>query len=132
MNYFSILCFCWAAVGVGSRIVMALMGPKWKIWELNNAYAEKRPAGINIIIILGVLLVIFTWYKVFVSDVKLGWIIAAMVTLTTVKLGSLIFNYEGFRRFASQMLNSKTKMMFLNLGVIVYSIILVTMGLFLY
>jgi len=132
MNYFKILCFVWAFIGIGSRIIMGIMGEKWKEWELNSAYKTKRPAAISILLVIGIVIVIYTWIQVILTDVHLSWIIALLVSMVVIKIGSLIFNYNGFRQFASDMLNSKRKMMTLNAGVIVYSIVLVFMGIYLY
>ncbi len=132
MNYFSVVCFIWAAIGIGSRVIMGIMGERWKTWELNSAYAQKRPKAILIIAVLCLGLVGVTWYRVFKTDVPYSWVIAALVSLTTVKVGHLLFNYDGFRRFASETLNDKSKMLRLNIGVVVYSALLIGMGIWLY
>lgn len=132
MNYFSILCFVWALIGITSRIIMGIMGEKWKEWELNSAYPSKKPKILNILGIVGYLIVIFTWYMVFISNIKYSWIIAALVSVTVIKISILLFSYKAFRKFASKMLNDKKKMFQLNLGVIVYSVLLIFMGIFLY
>lgn len=49
MNYFKLLSFVWAFIGIVSRIIMG--GSKWKEWELGSAYKKKKPMIINIIAI---------------------------------------------------------------------------------
>jgi len=132
MSYFKILCFVWAFIGIGSRIIMGLMGEKWKEWELNSAYKAKRPIAISFLLAIGISVVIYTWVQVILTDVPLSWIIALLVSMVVIKIGTLIFNYDGFRKFAAETLNSKKKMMTLNAGVILYSLALVLIGLFLY
>lgn len=132
MSYFSILCFSWAFLGIGSRIIMAVMGGKWKTWELNSAYAPKRPMIINVIAVFGIAVVIYTWYMVFNTEVNNSWVIALLISLTVIKVATVLFRYAEFRKFAFTMLNDKKKMFVLNLGVVIYSFILVFMGLFLY
>lgn len=132
MNYFKILCFVWAFIGIGSRIIMGMMGESWKEWELDSAYATKRPKTITFIGILGYLLVIFTWYMVITTTVSNSWIIAALVSLTVIKISTILFKYDVFRAFAVKTLNDKKKMMSLNVGVLIYSALLVGMGIFLY
>lgn len=132
MNYFKILCFIWALIGIVSRIIMSVMGDKWKEWELNSAYKSKRPPSITIIALLGYLLVIVTWYMVWLTRIEKSWIIAALTSLIAIKISSIIFNYDSFRAFASKTLNNKRKMQILNIGVIIYSLVLLFMGLLIY
>jgi len=132
MNYFKIICFIWASIGIISRIIMAIMGPKWKAWELNSAYAPKKPMVINLIGLFGYLLVIFTWYKFFTTQIRFSWIIATLLSLTVIKISTIIFNYTAFRKFAVETLNNEKKMFLLNIGVIIYSITLVSIGVLLY
>ena len=132
MNYFSLLCFSWAVIGIGSRIIMGIMGEKWKSWELNTAYAPQRPMIINVIAITGIAVVIYTWFKVITTEVNSSWIVALLISFTVIKVATVLFRYEKFRAFAFTMLNDKRKMLVLNLGVVAYSVILVLMGYFLY
>lgn len=132
MNYFKIICFIWALIGILSRIIMGIMGPKWKTWELNQAYAPKRPLIITVIGITGYLIVVFTWYMVFHQPQPHAWIIALLVSLTVIKISTILFRYNIFRTFASQMLQDSNKMKLLNIGVLIYSIVLIAMGILLY
>lgn len=108
------------------------MGEKWNNWELNSAYASEKTKILNVICAVGYLIVIFTWYMVIVSKIEYSWIIAALVSVTVIKISVVLFNYKAFRSFVSNMLNDKRKMFQLNLGVLIYSIILIFMGIFLY
>ncbi len=132
MNYFAILCFLWAAVGIGSRVAMWKMGDRWKEWELNEAYGVKRPMAINVVLVVGLALVAYTWYQFFTTDVPHSWIISVLVSLTTIKIGTILFQYKAFRKFAVVMLNDPNKMRALNVGVLAYSAGLVAMGVLLY
>lgn len=132
MNFFTILCFFWAAIGIGSRIGMAVMGRRWKDWELGKAYTEKKPAWLYAFIVFGIALIVVTWSMVFVQDVHYSWIIASLITLTSVKLGMFLFNYDEFRSFVSRVLSERKKMAMLNMGVLVLAVGLIGMGLFVY
>lgn len=132
MNYFKALCFIWALIGIGSRIIMHFMGEKWNDWELGSAYKSKKPWFINFIAIIGIMVVIYSWYNVFALNIKLSWIISFLVTSTTLKVSVLLFKYDEFRKFAVITLNDKTKMRALNLAVLILSSVLVLMGLYLY
>ncbi len=132
MNYFSVICFVWAAIGIGSRLAMAFMGQNWNKWETESAYKEKRPKWIIAMFIIGIIIIALTWYMVAVSDIQFSWIIAALISLTIIKLSTLIFRYDKFREFMVSTLNNPKKMLKLNISVIIFSIILISMGIWLY
>jgi hypothetical protein len=131
-NYFSYLCFAWATLGIITRILMVGFGDKWNRWEMNHAYSKKKPKWIYGVAIIGVLLVLLTWYKVFSLNVKGSWIIATILSLTLVKISALLFNYEKFRTFASNTLNNPKKKMRLTISVLLMSIVFILLGLFVY
>lgn len=132
INYFQFVCFLWAAIGIVSRIAMFAMGEKWAKWELESAYKSKKPKWIYAVAIGGYGLIGFTWYKFFTTDIKVSWIVALLITLTVIKISTLLFNYDAFRKFAIETLKDKTKMFKLNIVVILFSITLVLMGVYLY
>lgn len=45
LNYFSILCFLWAIVGIVTRILMVSLGKQWNDWEMEKAYREENQNG---------------------------------------------------------------------------------------
>lgn len=132
MNYFQLLCFAWALIGIGSRIAMGLMGSKWNEWELNSAYKEEKPKMLNIIGILGLIVVAYTWYQVIQLNIPFSWILAVLVSFTVLKISAILFNYSAFRSFVSKTLNDRKKMLYLNSGVILFSLVMILMGVFLY
>ncbi len=111
---------------------MSIMGSRWKEWELNNAYTVNKSKWIYIVALIAYFLVGYTWYKHFTTHVNYSWIISALSSVTIVKISTIIFNYEGFRKFASNILNDKNKMFKLNVSVVIFSVILIFMGIYLY
>lgn len=131
-SYFKFLAFFWAAIVVVSRIAMAIIGANWKKWEMNGFYSEKKPFYINLIGIFGICLVLLTWVMVFTVENSYGWILAILLSMTVVKVSTLMFNYRAFREFAAKTLNDKSKMRKLNVVVLILAFVLVLMGLFVY
>ncbi len=132
MNYFQVLCLFWAIIGIGSRIIMITLGEHWNRWELEKAYGKEKPKWIYLVGILGILLIIYTWYSVFALQVAHSWIIASLISLTAIKIFMLLFRYGKFRAFIIEILNNKNKLTLLNSGVAVFSLICIAMALFLY
>ncbi len=132
INYFSLLCFGWAIVGITTRILMVVFGDKWNKWEMEHAYTKKKPAWIYVVGGLGLALVIFTWYQVFNLDVKYSWIIGVLISLSLIKISALLFNYNKFREFASETLNNPRKKRKLNISVFLMSVVFILLGIYLY
>lgn len=130
--YFSILCYFWAAIAIISRIAMFVMKDNWDKWETEKAYSEKKPSWVYIVCIIGIALIFATWYVYLKYNVNLGWILSILITLTSVKISNILFKYDKFRIFVIETLSNKSKMMKLNVSVIVLSIILIFMGIFIY
>jgi len=131
-NYFQVLSFIWAMLAILSRIAMVIMGEKWKKWEMGSFYQSKRPVYILVIGVLGYILVIATWIMVAISDISHSWILAAIISITVIKVSMLLFAYDKFRLFAKQTLNNPKKMLQLNVAVIFVALLLVSMGIFVY
>ncbi len=132
MNYFSFLCFFWALVGLVSRFFILKMGEKWSNWELGKAYTASKPKWIYFLGVFGISIIIYTWYQVIVTEIRYSWIIAVLISLTLIKVFNLMFNYEGFREFVVNTLNNKKRWKLINIVIIVFSIILILMGIYLY
>lgn len=128
----AVICFFWAAIALVSRLAMLIMRDKWKKWELDNAYTEKRPGWITPVIVLGLLLIGLTWFSWLYYAVPYGWVIAVLASLTLVKLGTFVFNYNKFREFVAHMLNTPKKMAALNAAVLVLATGLITLGFLVY
>ncbi len=132
MNYFQVLSLFWAALGIGSRLLMFTFGERWNNWELENAYRKEKPKWIYLVGTLGLLLIIYTWYSVIVHAVAYSWIIALLISLTGVKIFMLLFQYNKFRTFVVKILKDKSKMRLLNSSVVAFSFVCVAMAFFLY
>lgn len=132
LNFFNITCFAYAAFAILTRLIMILKKDKWNQWELNKAYKEKKPWWIYLIAILSVLYISLSWYMAFTSGIKYGWILAALLSLTLVKISQLLFNYDKFREFVKDILSNKSKLLRTNLGVFFFSLLLIFLGLVVY
>jgi hypothetical protein len=132
LNYFQVLCYAWALIAVATRVLMLMLGQKWINWELDKAYTKEKPKWINIVAIISLLLIIFTWYKVFTSEIEHTWVIALLMTLTLTKIYKLVFDYNKFREFATKTLNDKHKFARLNGVVLLFAVLFVSMAAYLY
>ena len=132
MNYFSLLCFLWSFIALLSRFFIVKMGKEWNKWELEKAYTVSKPIWVNFVAVLGILLVIFTWYRVFTTTVSNSWVIALLITITLYKAFNLLFKYNKFRKFVVTTLNNTKKWNLINILITIFALALIAMGTFLY
>lgn len=132
LNFFNITCFAYAGFAFITRLLIFIYKERWNQWELNKAYSKEKPAWIYFAAIFSVLFVLFSWYKVWFSNIEYGWVLAVLLSITLIKISQLLFNYDRFREFAAKSLYDKGRMLLINFGVITYAIALILMGIYLY
>mgnify|MGYP006280250261 CR=1 FL=1 len=85
MNYFSYLCFFGAIIGLISRFIIFRMGKSGKVGIRKSLY-RKKPFWIYAAAVFGILLIVYTWIKVFTTEIKYSWLIALLFSLTSIKI----------------------------------------------
>ncbi|MFU8861149.1 MAG: hypothetical protein ACNA8K_12075 [Cyclonatronaceae bacterium] len=132
LNFYNLTCFAYAAFAIFTRFLMVILKEKWNQWELDRAYTQEKPAWIYVVAGFSVLFVTYSWYRVWTDDMEYGWILAALLSITLIKVSQLMFNYDSFRMFVKTALDDKRKMMIINTGVIIFSVILIFLGVAVY
>ncbi len=128
INYFAVICFVWALVGILTRIIILILGKKWNKWEENKVYSDRKPIWLYFVGVFAVSIVSHTWYMVFTNDTRFSWIIALLLTFILIKVFVQVFNYPKFRKYVQKVMNDEDTFKRINIGVIVFSIILVLLG----
>lgn len=83
--------------------------------------------------LLGVVLVIITWYIHFATDVQYSIIITIVITLTLVKVSQVLVNYQKFREFAVRVTTKNTSALtVMNIATAIVDIGLVLLGIRVY
>jgi hypothetical protein len=111
---------------------MVSLGDQWNDWEMQKAYREEKPKWLYLLGIFSFAIIGLTWYKVMTTTIDYSWIIAVIVSLTTIKIGNLLFNYDNFRKFADTVLRTKKYRKIMNISVFVISLVFIWMGIYLY
>lgn len=105
-NYFQILGIIFGIAAMLKPFYMHLIP-----WDENKfikkAYKKKRPKWIIPVAILGIILVLFTWYMELTTKIEFSIIITLLFSLTMVKALMLLFDYEKFQKWVSGMVNHK-------------------------
>ena len=133
MNYFQVLSIVFGLILILTRPAIQFFPKQWNAFELNTAYTEKQPRWVWYVGIIGLGLVIFTWYMHFAAGIPYSIIITLMLTLTLIKMSQVLFNYKEFRAFAVRVLEKDRKTLTLiNIFAIVLGIASLLMGFLLY
>ncbi len=128
INYFVILCFSWAFIGILTRTIILILGKKWNKWEENKVYSKKKPIWLYLVGVSAVSIVAYTWYMVFTNDVRFSWVIALLLTLILIKVFAQIFHYSKFREYVKKVMNDANTFKKINIVVFLFSVILVFLG----
>lgn len=133
MNYFEGLSYAFGALMILTRPAMYLFPKSWNRFELNIAYTEKQPRWVWMVAAMGLLLVGFTWYQYFTTDIPNSIIITIIISLTLIKTSQVLFNYQQFRKFATYILTVDRRILnIINVVVIAMGVALILLGFFIY
>ena len=132
LNYFSLLCFVWAFIALGSRAIILYLGEHRNKWELQKVFSLKKPGWIYSVAVISVLTVGYTWLQVWFAGIRYSWIIAALITLTLIKVFMVLFNYQEFHSFVKEIQKSRQKLTKFSFAVTLFVIACVLMGIYLY
>jgi len=133
MNYFQVLSIAFGLILILTRPAIQFFPRQWNAFELNTAYTEKQPRWVWFVGLLGLALVIFTWYKHFTAGVPYSIVVTLLLTLTLVKMSQVLFNYQQFREFVVRVLERDRKTLTLiNVFALCLGLALLIMGFFLY
>ena len=133
MNYFKVLAIVFGLIAFLKPFYMHILP-----WDENKfigkAYTEKRPTWIIPVAIVGLLLVAFTWYKHFTTDIDYSLILTILFSLTAIKAIFFIFDYEKFQKWVAGMLNKDKgkKIVLIDIGAGIFGLLLVLLGIFVY
>ncbi len=133
MNYFQILSIVFGVILILTRPAIQFFPKQWNAFELNTAYTERQPRWVWFVGLLGLALVILTWYMHFTAGVPYSIVITLVLTLTLVKTSQVLFNYKQFRNFAVRVLERDRKTLtMINIFALLLGLALLIIGFLLY
>lgn len=133
-NTFRWIALIWGSIAILTKpVFFTLLGNRWREVLVTKAYREgERPQWITWISIPLLALIGFTWWRVFVEPVQLSWILAALMSLSAVKLGTLLFDYNSFQTWVKALIGDPKKERQMVIAVTFVGIALVVMAFWLY
>jgi|UniRef100_A0A7C1FSW5 hypothetical protein len=133
MNYFLILGIVMGTVALLKPVYMHLIP-----WDENRfiakAYAEKRPAWVIVVALIGLGLVGLTWYLHFTSGVAYSLVITLLFSLTAVKGLTLLLDYQRFQQWVAGMLrrDGGRQIVWIDVGVSLIGLVMIAVSVWLY
>lgn len=132
MNYFKVLGIVFGLLALLKPVYMHLIP-----WDENKfiakAYKKDRPKWVIPVAVIGLLLVIFTWYKELTTDIPYSLVITIIFSLTAVKALMFIFDYEKFQKWVAGMLSDKgKKIVFIDILVGIFGLAVIIASLLVY
>lgn len=133
MSYFAVLSILYGGL-MCAKWPVSVAFPNWSERLITQrAYTEEKPRWLVPVALFGVTLIALTWYMHFTSDVSYSIVITLVITLTVVKLGQLMFNYERFHQWADRMVHIDRRTLdAIHITMLVVGGILIALGIFVY
>lgn len=130
---FKIICF----VVAGSAFIKGLTGifahDKLYGWARKHYASEEWSFTFILLLVYGIAVVGTTWYATIFTYVKYGWILTVFMSIMSLKMIGLIFNWkETSRKFVNLIESGGKKLWVLDFIVLVLGVIFLLMGLYLY
>jgi hypothetical protein len=124
----------WGAAAILTKpVFFIILGNQWRSLLKNKAYREgKRPNWIVWVSLPLIVLIAFTWWRVAVEPVPLAWILAALMSLSAVKLVTLLFDYNRFQNWVKSVVEDKQKERKMVISVTISGIVLIVLAFWLY
>ncbi|MGM0688788.1 MAG: hypothetical protein ACQESO_04300 [Bacillota bacterium] len=103
MNYFKVLGIVFGLAAFLKPFYMHLLPWDEKSF-IEKFYSEKRPPFIIVIALLGLFLIVLTWYLHFTLDVENSIYLTVLFSLTAIKALVLLLDYQKFQKTVAAML----------------------------
>jgi hypothetical protein len=126
MNYFKILGLVFGTIALLKPVYIHVI-PYDENKFIARAYSNKRPVWIVPVVIIGLLLVLYTWYIEITTNYAYSVVISLLFTLTAVKGLILLFNYRKFYMWVSKMLRTGggKEILRVNIGASIFGFIMI-------
>lgn len=130
---FKIISFIWAGTCILKALIGFIFHEKFYSWDKKQYSSKNWPASFLIFIPYGIGIFIVTWYATIFHYEKHGWILTLIVTISSLKLFSILFNWkktsERFVKFID--LNS-WKLWAVDIFVIIMGMLFLFLGIYIY
>lgn len=130
---FKIISFVLACACILKAIIGLAFHKKFYLWDRKQYASQKLPKDIFIFILYGIGMFFITWYATIFHYERYGWIITLVVTLSSVKLFSILFNWRKTSEKIVKFIDSGGwKLWMLDITIFIIGILFLLLGLYIY
>lgn len=104
MNYFQLLGTLLGLAAFLKPIYLLILPKNWR-QTLLKVYTIHRPRWILPLTIVGFLIVFYTWWYEYHTDLSHSWFITLILSASALKGMTLIFNYHRFQKLVAKLLS---------------------------
>ena len=127
---YSLVCYILSAAALTKGLVGIFAHEKLYSWAEDHYARKEKSATVIFLLIYGILVLGLSWYAAFFDYVRYGWVLTAFITLSSVKLAALIFNWEAAsQKFVDFIKSGGAKLKILDLLVTVLGFAFLWLGL---
>lgn len=102
-------------------------------WAKKHYSQKKRPVAVNLLLVYALAMLILIWTAVITAYVPNGWILAAVITLLSLKSVNVLFNWEKTAGiFASFIEQNQKKLWMVDILVAVLGLCFLALGIWVY
>lgn len=130
---FKIVCYVVAGAAFCKGLVGIFAHDKLYGWAEKHYATGERSFTVWLFLIYGIGVVGITWYATIFDYVKYGWILTVFMSIMSLKLIGLIYNWEETsKKFVNFIRGSSSKLWLLDFVVLLLGAVFLWMGLYLY
>jgi len=130
---YSIVCYILAAAALLKGLTGIFAHESLYGWAKKHYAKKEKSFTVILLLIYGVGVLILSWYAAIFDYVKYGWILTAFISLTSIKLVGIIFNWENTSmKFVEFIKSGGTKLKVLDFVVTVLGLVFLGLGLVVY
>ena len=130
---FKIVCYVVAGAAFCKGLVGVFAHDKLYGWAEKHYSTKDRSLTVWLFLIYGVGVVGTTWYATIFNYVKHGWILTVIMSIMSLKLLGLIYNWEETsKKFVNLIKDSNKKLWLLDFIVLFLGAVFLWMGMYLY
>ncbi len=102
-------------------------------WAKKHYSQKKRPAAVNVLLVYALAMLVLIWTAVLTNYVPMGWILAAVITLLSLKSVNLLFNWESTAgKFAAFIDRYHNKLWIVDIVVALLGLFFLALGIWVY
>ncbi len=91
---YSLVCYILSAAALSKGLVGIFAHESLYGWAQNHYEREEKSFTVILLLIYGFVVLGLSWYAALFDYVQYGWILTAFITLSSIKLAAIIFNWE--------------------------------------